>query len=283
MPIHPSSGCKWRTRRVISPVPNAHLMRRLAVLLLTTVAFAMVVASPGRTSPPAAHIIDMAGDANLANGHGLHDTGEGVDSRPASLDVADLREIRFGTAYETIVDRDDTGRATRVRHIPTALNIHVTTEGTFVQQPPVSLTFRVPMLAGECPLVFQLSLPGPEGGPLHRQGAEVQNQSAERCGTTQPSWSEGEGVTYALAGKTATMRVPLATMGGLLGDQTDLQPSDRAHVKRTMHVTIGIAFDAYRIQGAMFDIAPLGRGFVIGSDVPPDVDCLAESEDPRCA
>ena len=247
-------------------------------MVLATIGLAVVVAPPGRAAAPAPHITDKAGDANFGNGHGIYDTGEGTDTRPASLDVADLREIRFETEYETVIDRDDTGQAMRVRHVPTALNVHITTEGTFAQQPPVSLTFRVPMFAGECPLVFQLSLPGPEGGPLHQQGAALQNQNAQLCGTTEPSWPGS--VTYT--GKTATMRFPLAATGGLLADETSLQPSERAHVKRTIHVTIGIAFDAYRVQGAMLDIAPLGRGFVIGSDVPPDVDCQTAGEDPRC-
>ena len=256
-------------------------VRRPTFLLLPMVVLALALARPGWTAPPPSpHVTDLAGDANFANGHGLYDIGEGVDTRPASMDVADLRAIRFETEYETVVDRDETGRATRVRHVPSALNIHITTEGAFVQQPPISLTYRIPVFAGECPLVFQLSLRGPEGSPVHAHGAELQVQNAERCGTTQGSWTEG--VTYAFAGKTATMRFPFAAVGGLLANGTDLQPSERAHVKRTMHVTIGVFFDAYRIQGAMVDIAPLGRGFVIGSDVPPDVDCRTASEDPRC-
>ena len=254
---------------------------RRTAILLPVVVLALALATPGwTTAPPSPQITDIAGDANLANGHGLYDLGEGVDTRPASLDVADLRAIRFETEYETVVDRDETGRATWVRHVPSALNLHITTQGAFVQQPPISLTYRVPVFAGECPLVFQLSLRGPEGTPVHGHGAELQVQNAQRCGTSQGSWSEG--VTYALAGNTATMRFPLAATGGLLGDGINLQPSERAHVKRTMHVTIGLAFDAYRIQGAMLDIAPLGRDFVIGSDLPPDIDCQTASEDPRC-
>ena len=256
--------------------------RIITATFLATLGLSTVAGPASAGTPVEPEIADIGGDANALNGHGMvRLPDEGVSTDPVSVDKADIRAIWFETAYESSKVRDDSGRVLAVERVPVALRVHIKTEGPITQDEPISLTYRVPMKAGECPLSFMLNLVAAEATPLHRVGAELTIENAQLCLPGAPVKTQG--ISYAINGSTVTLNYPFAASEGILADDVVLSPSDRAHVKRTAYVTVGIAAGTIVFQGAMLDIAPLGRGFVIGSDVPANIDCAGTPGHAECA
>ena len=81
-----------------------------------------------------------------------------------------------------------------------------------------------------------------------------------------------------MAGTVATVTIPHAVLppdvAGMLAPGATLAPfGSRVHVRTQIALPTAPAIDE----------APLGRSFVYGSDLPPDIDCDAEPAHQACA
>src|SRR5688500_17667270 len=109
--------------------PAARVPRRSSVV---GVLIAALLCSPALAGTPGSpEITDVAGDANLVNGQGVQTGLEtGPDTRPVSVDGADLLAVWFETVYDTIKTIDpETGRVSRVEYRATALLVRIKTQG----------------------------------------------------------------------------------------------------------------------------------------------------------
>lgn len=244
-----------------------------------TGSIARTMALHHRGGPPAAgpearapHIVDPPGDANLVNSQGL---GQELDVRtdPASVGGADVVGVWFETTYDTVVERDAEGAVRFVRHVPTGLRMRVkTTEPADPTFGP-TLTYRVPVaIDASCQAWLSFYVPGDAPGSLDREGATIVRQTGCQD-TTEPA-----GATLSLDGNLAVATFPLDTSGGVLAQGMELGPWSRPSVRVAAGNGTQQLFTAPAI-----DEAPPMSSFVIGSDLPPDVDCLETPGHPACA
>ncbi|HEX9822997.1 MAG TPA: PQQ-binding-like beta-propeller repeat protein [Actinomycetota bacterium] len=185
------------------------------------------------------HLLDAAGDANA--------TGLGRDSRPASLDVADLHSARYETTYVSTPVGDD-----GVDHEPESLVIEI---GTAAR--PASdwapLSWAVSASSGGCRSTVRVGLPG----------QSIWWEQEEGC--PSPGVSTPAGWTVTVTDQGLVVEAPFETLGedglSLLGPGAVLQATE---------ATSAAGADQGRI---VVDATPIGTGFRVGGDVPPDVPC----------
>lgn len=216
---------------------------------------------------------DGVGDANTLDNSAS--TGDGVDTRPISIDSADLRSIWLETAFTTHSIRDETtGRIVRVENVPTALLVRVQTTDPIRPMPPQSRE-AIAVVRGrfgpdnEClPSIRAHFSPSQ---PLEDR-ASIWLRDGDSCwrGTAEVVLPRPR-----LEQDVTTIEVPLATPG--------LEPLlEVGQTVRLLDAHTTVVLD----QGGTtlhYDQAGAGRTFVIGQDVPPGVDCEESPGDPRCA
>lgn len=131
-------------------------MRRSLTALSAVVALLALGALPGAAgTADDPEITDPAGDANFASPI----TGQQADTRPASLDNADLLAVWFETAYETNKVLDPaTGAVLRVEYSPSALLVHIKTHGPIHPTQPQgrSIKYQLPVTLPDCDAFFEL-------------------------------------------------------------------------------------------------------------------------------
>jgi hypothetical protein len=248
-------------------------VRRTLVTTFVVSLVLMLGAFPaGASDPDAPEVVDVAGDGNLVNGQGrLAGHEQGPDARPASLDGADIRAVWFETAYDTVKVLDPgTGEVLRVEHRPTALVVRIKTEGPVHPTTPPGRDLDLEVIADlpSCRASFELWAKG--SGPAN-DSSNIMAVTAG-CGVWQPGGGPGALIKPAFDGAEVTLTFPL--------NQPDLQ----------MFIADGVSIRqpaARSVLNAPF-VSPLvdetasGSDFVIGEDVPPDVDCVADPDHQEC-
>jgi len=243
-------------------------MRRLIlviVALATAGGLATVPATAG--TPEAPEIADPVGDAN-----GVSRYVGSADTRPASIDNADLRAIWVETAYDTIRITDpETGAIARVTYVATGIRYRIRTEAPIRPLPPQATEVRVLASLNYPGASFcRIKVTGKVGSSS--LGAELLIPALCRD-EGEPTILLTEGVGMSLDGDVLTMELPfaLSEVGEHLfpGRSTTLDPVESTVVYDSAAVT-------------QVDVTGTGAPFVIGSDVPADVVCADEPDHPDC-
>lgn len=250
--------------------------------LLPLVVLLLLPAAPlGASHAPGFH--DAAGDANFVNGQGVPGSpvsDDGPDSRPVSLSGADLVAATYETTFHTVEERDDLGNLVAVRHVPDGLLVRLRTAGPAAPSfgPTVSYALWV-TVAGFCNLIFRMYTRGPlSAADEPPQRAELRTRSA---GCPEGPKTYTEGITLSFQGAVATMRFPFSALPQyLLEDGWSIDADadgNGGQVASTHRSPNGLL-----LGGPMIDLAAPAGPFEIGSDVPPDIDCVATPTDPAC-
>lgn len=231
---------------------------------------AAVILSAGLAVPAGATVpgfTDPAGDANLVNGQGVAPVPEGgPDTRPASVDGADLVEGVLATTHHPVPVTDDDGRLVAVRHVPDGLLLTLRTAGA-VASPGPTIAIVWSLRAGPCEIEVRAYVRGAGSRTDDPQGGEA------LAGAGCQGGQAVHPLTPRLDGAELRLRLPLVPgidVGGSVGGAG----------ARSAVATRVPAGDA--VLGPLIDVAPSSPALVVGSDVPPDVDCLAEPDDPAC-
>ena len=176
----------------------------------------------------------------------------------------DLLKVWFSTRYTVEKDRDAAGAVTRVRYVPDALVASIQTAG------PKQAMYAGGYLLGYvvvaraqdgCGLQLFADLDPETGAP----------DSAQVSGCGPAIDLDLANVTFA--GNTMMMTVPL-TVAPFLGPGVPIQPGS---------ATDPTSARAHFLGNMAADVAIGGRTFVVGSDVPEDVDCLNTPQHAACA
>lgn len=241
--------------------------RWLAVGLV--LALGAVPAAAGTPATP--EITDIAGDANAVNGQG-RTALEGRDTRPASVDSADLRAVWFETSFrkDKLVD-PATGDVMRVRHLPAALLIHLQTSAPIH---PASMEGMRPLsydvlaaLPNACSTRFRLAVGA---------SAATDAVSLDTLSTGCPGGiSSGGALTRpTYNGNVATYTYPLdeERFAEVLTAGTTISGASAV-------VTRAIPFaGSLRLDEAAASTAT----FTFGDGAPADIDCTVTPDDPDC-
>lgn len=249
----------------------------VAMTLVTVLA--VVGAGSAAAKPAQPSYVDAIGDANglyVNEYENLHDNN-GPDTRPASVPGADLVSAWFQTSYRVERDVNDSGQVVRVRHVPTAVELRVETAAPASPTFGPSLVYRFLANIGDCWLSLSSVVKGPASGEEEVEGARVQRGGPD-CGNRSievPVRFEGNVMVLSFSRQQSLIDgVQILPIGGVIG------PSEESFgaLVSVVRVVNGIG-----LGGADLDGANPARPYVIGSDVPPDVDCVATPADPGCA
>jgi hypothetical protein len=218
-----------------------------------------------------AEVTDAPGDANFINGQGAQSGHEiGPDTRPASIDNSDLRAVWFETAYSTTKVKDASGNVLRVEHRPTALLLHIQTQGPIRPLAPWSyVEYRVQATLPGCEAYFQLaaySTP-PDRASIKHVGTACDGQAN--------SFFAPSPVVPSYSGSVSTITFPLndANIGHYISAGSLIsQPA--AHVLGRL--------PAGSQANVQVDETAAGDNFTIGQDVPADIDCVSSPGHTEC-
>jgi len=223
------------------------------------------VSAAGTADDP--EVTDPAGDANVVSA--LSD--EELDTRPASIDGADLRAIWLETSFvaNKVLD-PETGQVLRVVHSPTGLLLHFRTEAPMhPTEQDLSMFYRVRAQVRDgdgqfiCSAVrFELEVPpGGTGGSV----------GVQRMFATCPGGMTTTAGLLAFDGDVATLSFPYTTgpfqellpVGATISSLSEIWSFTRLEAGSQRRDTVIDEGDA------------AGRSFTIGQDVPPDIDCMS--------
>ena len=245
-------------------------MKRIRPILpLAALLAVLTIAPPGLAGTEAApEISDIAGDANVANGQGQGpDTN--VATAPAQVDSADLRAIWLQTTYEKRIEV--VGEDRWVRYDPTGLTVRFKTTAPPKPTFGPSLIYRFPASFGGCQAYVEAWIRGSAPGAVAREYATLNRINDCTGGVTS-------GLPMSISGNVISVTVPFVQAAGTIEDGMDVGTWVRAHVR----VVVG-ANATYCCTAPVIDEMPLGNGFVVGSDVPADVNCTEQPAHPDCA
>lgn len=277
-------GRKLFRHRLLKPreerEPVSSRCRYRSLIALVAASF-LVLPSVGRANDLSQlRFVDAAGDANYLNGQYLLSwPDDGPDTRPASVEGADILAAWYETEYDVVKDLHAEGRVRSVRHVPTALLFRIRTAAAAA--PTFGPTLRYEFYAHVgCLIGFRMIVHGPlsgAGGAEPAQGATL--HTYEECPVAQPA-AQDEGFDLSFDGSLATLRFPFSALAkGLLEPGTEISSGQWG----------GEVFSVHRAgpclcPGLYIDVTSIPSGsFVIGSDVPADVDCGLTPDDPECA
>ena len=240
----------------------------LPAALMATLMFTLGTTPATAGSQEAPEITDIAGDAGGANGQGLAPI-DGIETRPASVDSADLRAVWFETAYAKTKTVDATGKVLMVRHFATGLRVNIQTEAPV--HPPSQaqmrpLNYDVVAAIGDCDVVFQLSAtaaPATDTVGLQQMSAPCPDGVSPQGETTRP--------TYDAAIARLEFPFAISRFGKVL--------------KPTTAIDIAVARTSRPLPFAgtlVLDDALGDATFTIGQDVPADIDCSAAPGHAEC-
>lgn len=245
-------------------------------------------------------VADPSGDANLINSQGMVDgLPDGVDTRPASIDGADIEKIWFSSPFETVRFFNEDGTVASVIYEPLALRIRIQVQGDVLPTLGPSLVFKIPTSSESCSqLLFEAWVRGPDAPPEHPQHTEIRSSAATQCGLEGSGGIGGSGgvlasesFTFTVEDNLITMEYPLEILSaaGLMTDGSRLDP--QAPLQITPHQNkyplvhlVSTYPPLWEGRGLppVIDEAPTHEPFVIGSDVPAPVVCSTEPSHPDC-
>lgn len=258
---------------------KARSVATLIVGLVVVLGLSGTQAGAGTSIGP--EINDIAGDANFVNGANFfYGLGE-FDTRPVSLGSADLRAIWFETAYNTVKDKDAEGKVTAVRHVPTALRVNFRTE-----EPPAptfgpTLTFYVPVRIGTCLIDLAAHIEGPASSPVDgAQGAEIYKYTGCVGGAgvlSHPTFS------VKTAGNVVTAEYPFSALPYsssqiVLGKDVEVRPPVDGNPGGVQNYLSWANFALTFVD----EVPAFASKFLIGSDVPANINCLADPTNSAC-
>ena len=283
---------------------TAPVRKRRLYLAGPVIVAALLVPGPASTAGTSVNpeITDVAGDANFINGQRGYTCLRPETCRepgafpvpnpvPESLDALDLRAVWFETEYETTQVRDPaTGDVVRVEHDPTALAIHIQTEAPAWPVPPewAALRYDIPVTLPQCNAHFDLKMFA--SGSTQTQLAAGSPFSVVRpdCdlqkdpGQIDYRETFGSNVRPTFVGTVATFRFSLVEC-----TSCGVQPVWRfIPVGTSIAPPYAFSQGSHQVAGnpggLIADETAVGRGFTIGQDVPPDVDCSEEPDYAGC-
>jgi hypothetical protein len=239
------------------------------------------------------NISDPAGDGNFINGQDIQIGREqGPDTRPLNVDGADITAIWFETGFDSLREIDGNGKVTAVRRIPSSLKINIKTTGPASPAPGgFSTSFRVPAVIAGCPISFEGWVDGEASpGPLDLdQGAYIYKWTAAAC-PGGSGYFEGGGFSISFSGNvtTLTYRFDAAAFAypaqGFLGDGIQIKPRPPStSVNGNKWNPAAQTGTGSSTSGQFIDETTRYSSFIVGWDVPDDVDCIAMPDHAECA
>jgi hypothetical protein len=251
----------------------APVRKRRLYLAGPVIVAALLVPGPASTAGTSTNpeITDVAGDGNFINGQGAQPGHEvGPDTRPASSDNLDLRAVWFETDYSTTKVRDAAGKVLRVQHHPTALLIHVQTQAPARPMTPWStINYKVSATLPGCQALFQLDV----FSTIPPERAMIWPAGGTSC---DPSNAFAQSpVPPTFDGTVSTMTFPLSNslISSYISTGTAIRQPKADAFGQLPSVGSG---------GLRADETVTGRDFTIGQDVPADIDCVDDPENPQC-
>lgn len=236
------------------------------------------LASAGTPENP--EVRDVAGDANFVNSQGQSSIpDQNIQTSPASIDSADIVAIWLETLYSTVKDIDAEGRVLRVRHVPEALRVSIRTTAPVKPTFGPGVIFRVgTSMDSGCDAQLQLYLAGSAPGQSTYEKAELLR--VRNC-------LGGNGAVpaefpHAISGNVTTMTYPFDRSQGVLAPGITLGPFTTPPTTQP-HSRVVLPNGNPGTTIPAIDHAPGLRPFVIGSDVPPDIDCAEDPGNPACS
>ncbi|HEX9824604.1 MAG TPA: hypothetical protein VGB51_09470 [Actinomycetota bacterium] len=250
------------------------------------------------TADTAAAVVatDGAGDANFVNSNQLTNVSptSGPDTRPASIDGADITQISFSTPYFTTKVLNPDGTVKQVLYTATGFRATIETQGNVLPTFGPSLIFRILTNIGGCDAWFEAVVQGSNAAAAtDPQRADVRIPAA--C--TNPTRTAAvvtSGFSIDVTGKVITMNYPFeaftgASVGGLIQVGTQIDPdgtftnnSNAPHVRTWVSATAPAPVGTSSVTAPTIDETPRPEVFVVGSDVPQSVVCSANPTHPDC-
>jgi hypothetical protein len=260
--------------------PN-HILRRLALAGAALTLLATPAAGHTATSEPPV-IVDAAGDAN-----NLAPAGEGIDTRPASDDRADIVRVWPETTYSTVTERAANGSILAVRHVPLALRINVRTTAPAKPATGPSLMFQFPFLTDGCYMGARFFVSGPLPANDPPEVAEIDDMPPD--GVSFPGCIGSEirspGFKLEFSGNVTSMEFPFASLHGTAAENLiapGLEMGTSEQQPAFIRVRSLDSNGADLLYGSVDKSASLPSSYTIASDVPADIDCMATPADPAC-
>lgn len=242
--------------------------RKSLIAVCTALALLTLGALPGSAGTAGdPEITDPAGDANFIGPV----AGIEQDTRPASLENADLRAVWFQTAFDTtkVVD-PATGEVLAVQYRPTALLINIETEAPIHPTQPEGrrIDYEIPV-----------SLPGCDAFvELRADPASAANDAVTIWAVTPGCGDVGGGSGRPVpekptfSGNVTTVHLPFHQFG-----VTDFFSTGTRISAPSARAAAVLPFVAPTV-----DMTSAGDGFTVGQDVPADVNCTADPGNPDC-
>lgn len=219
-------------------------------------------------------ITDPPGDAN-----GIP-AAEGPDTRPASDDRADILRVWAETTFETVREVAEDGTILKVRHVPEGLRMSVRTTAPARPATGPTLRFGFPGSIGGCDLSFRFHVRGPLSRPDDpSEGAEFAT-TEDACPGGRQEYRAGFDLTFE--GQVARALFPFGALQGTPAEVLVLPGREMASSGAAFSRVMGLSTGGLLLWGPVdMTVVPADR-FVIGSDVPPDVDCRETPDHPEC-
>jgi len=246
-------------------------MRR-GILMTMVAGMALATMLPGAATAAGPQITDPAGDAN--------GTGQPLDTRPASLDPADVLDVTIETEYlATPVGEDG------IDYEPTALLVRFETLAA-PRSDTTTFSYVLQSRVGSCPMSLAGYIAGTLTNPGDGRPGDVRWTWSGGCPGVPVSDNPvvGNGAAHENPAWTAQvdqparelrMRIPFAS---LTAQQSQvLRPGARIDEPRafTYH-TAGayiVGTFGFFASATPIDSTATGASFTIGEDVPADVPC----------
>ena len=250
-------------------------MRRFPIVFFAAALSLAIAISGAAADARGAVIQDGANDANMVNNQNLttvvtvagNNVGvpyfAGQDTKEASYDPADLRQVTLETLYSpTPVGEDG------IDYRATGFQIRMATTATPKSDGP-TLIYRLNATIDGCSSFFQTFVGGPASAPTDTPSGTVQwrQLTAAACpdaATTQtnPGWT----LKIDDAAKQLVMTYPYKAMSA--AQRSALREGVSIHVPQAgVRTQLGVA------TAPQIDETAVGDSFVIGSDMPADVPC----------
>ncbi|MGH2711883.1 MAG: hypothetical protein ACRDH9_11855 [Actinomycetota bacterium] len=253
----------------------------MKTLLTATLSLVFGVSSltVASADPPAPqpHIIDRAGDANGINGQGLFGGAEiGQDTRPVSVASADIVAIYYETLYDTIRERDAAGNIIGVKYVQHSFRVSAETTAPVKPTAGPSVMFRIPARIGigACEVFIDGYVRGSAPGANELERADINKLTAQCPGG---SGFLTDGFAIGFEGNMTKLTFPFDKSSGMFAPGVALEPTSKVSVR----TVLGQGTSPNPTTPAIDETAIPAR-WVIGIDVPPDVDCAETPENLDC-
>jgi hypothetical protein len=252
---------------------------RIGVVLAVVLCLGLGQTTAG-AAPAAPLFTDAAGDASpAAIAVALALGSSGPDLRPASIDGVDVVASWFETTYEKTKVRDDAGSVTQVTHRPLALELHIQTSGPASPTFGPTVRFLHYVSVNDCTLRFVADVRGPTSGADDVPQAASLDYSGRGCPT--PSGWLAAGSAPEFRSNEMILRFPFqATV--IAGTQLVPIGATIAGNPSTNGGFVFVTTDGSNKANLEF-INKAARTYVVGAEVPADVDCATDPAHPDCA